>query len=34
MPSRPAEGRVIMVTSEAGGDATTPTRAPIVRVAT
>jgi anti-sigma-K factor RskA len=34
MPSRPAEGRVIMVTSEAGGNATTPTRAPIVRVAT
>ena len=34
MPSRPPEGRVIMVTSEVGGDATTPTRAPIVRVAT
>jgi anti-sigma-K factor RskA len=34
MPSRPAEGRVIMVTSELGGNATTPTRAPIVRVAT
>ena len=32
--SRPPEGRVIMVTSEVGGNATTPTRAPIVRVAT
>jgi hypothetical protein len=34
MPSRPPECRVIMVTSEIGGNATTPTRAPIVRVAT
>jgi hypothetical protein len=34
MPSRPPEGREIMVTSEIGGNATTPTRAPIVRVAT
>ena len=34
MPAPPPAGREIMVTSEVGGDAPSPTRAPILRVGT
>jgi hypothetical protein len=34
MPAPPPAGREIMVTSEVGGNAAAPTRAPILRVVT
>jgi hypothetical protein len=34
LPAPPAAGRQIMVTSEVGGRATAPTRAPILRLST